>query len=92
MGTVAEYLANQRKQEWLQEGILKGMQQGRQEGIQKGELLILTKLLQRKFGNLPIHYREQLESANSVDLLRWSERLLEVNSLEELFEEIINLK
>ena len=57
------------------------MQQGRHEG----EAVLLKRLLARRFGHLPQYVLARLDQASSADLERWSERLLEANSLEEVF-------
>ena len=63
-----------------------GRHEGRQEGRQEGEAQILTRLLARKFGELPVDIRRQVESADSERLLLWSERVLTATSLEEVLQ------
>ncbi|MDE3399445.1 MAG: DUF4351 domain-containing protein, partial [Coxiella burnetii] len=66
-------------------GIQKGLQKGLQQGRQEGEYALLLKLLQRKFHGVPADYRQKLEKADADTLLKWGERLLDANSLEEIF-------
>ena len=60
-------------------------QQGRQEGRQEGESILLTRLVQKRFGELPDSVRERLRDAQPHQLEHWAERLLEVSSLGDLF-------
>jgi hypothetical protein len=69
--TVAEYLR----------------QKGRLEGEKRGEVNMLLRLLQRKFGFLPSSYREKIEKANADSLHIWGERILFANSLQQVFDE-----
>lgn len=56
-------------------------------GIQKGIDMILLHQLQHRFGSLPISYQEKLRSANSDQLMRWGEQLLEARTLQDVFAE-----
>lgn len=73
-----------------QQLINSGIEQGRQEGIQKGTLkgerLVLIRLLERKFGVIPRKYLSQLDKFNSDALLDLSEKFLDAQSLEDLFQ------
>ncbi len=69
------------------QGIKQGMQQGLQQGMQKGECIMLQRQLQRKFKQIPQHYLDKLQQADSEALLRWSEAILEARSLTDVFEE-----
>lgn len=62
-----------------------GIAKGREEGIQQGEVIVLTRLLTRRFGILPDGVVQRLEQASRGDLERWTERLLDVPHLEDLF-------
>jgi hypothetical protein len=66
-------------QQWEQEGFKKGMQQG--------EVTLLKRLLQHRFGDLPAFYAQLIEDANTETLLYWSEKILdpEVKTFEEIF-------
>ena len=52
--------------------------------IQVAETMLLD-LLQHKFKTIPDAYRHQIEQANVEALLKWSERILFCNNLEEVF-------
>lgn len=67
------------------EGKQEGKQEGRQEGKQEGESRLLQRLLIKRFGVLPDWARERIEQANIEQLEQWSLRMLEVNTLEEVF-------
>ncbi len=62
-----------------------GRQQGMQQGMQQGEAAMLIRLLQAKFGSLPEQVREKIESTDAQTLLKWSERVLTANSLEDIY-------
>lgn len=65
----------------LNEGMQKGMQKGRQEG----ELNLLIRQLTRRFGPLDATTLQRLQQANSEDLERWADNILDANSLDEVF-------
>ena len=70
--TVAEW-----KDEWKREGL--------KEGLKKGEINILFKQLELKFGPLSEENRSRIQAADSETLLEWGERILNANSLEDVF-------
>jgi uncharacterized protein DUF4351/putative YhgA-like transposase len=57
----------------------------RQEGRQEGEAMLLVRLLQKRFGELPASIHARLQSATPKQLEYWGERLLDATSLNELF-------
>jgi len=65
------------KDEWKREGL--------EEGQKKGELNILLKLLELKFGPLSKEDKLKIQVADSETLLKWGERIITVNSLDEIF-------
>ena len=73
----------------LNEGMEKGIQKGRQEGIeagiQKGELNMLIRQLTRRFGSLDAATLQRLQHADSDDLERWADNILDAKSLGEVF-------
>ena len=71
--------------EGRQEGRLEGRQEGRQEGRLEGESKLLRKLLERRFGPLPIWAINQLNDAAEQDLDAWGEGVLTASSLEAVF-------
>jgi hypothetical protein len=78
MGTLIEARMQEWEQEWLR--------QGHREGLREGATHIVQRQLQRRFGDLPDWVTSRLQDASSEQLDQWAERLLEVDSLEGLFE------
>ncbi|MBF0108135.1 MAG: DUF4351 domain-containing protein [Magnetococcales bacterium] len=56
-----------------------------QDGEQKGEAKILTSLLQRRFGTIPEWASEKIAKAEPSSLEEWSLRILDVQSLDDVF-------
>jgi len=69
------------KQQWLQEG----KQKGEQEGRRKGEVAMLLRQLERRFGALPDSARDRIATADSVALEEWGLRVLDARSLDDVF-------
>lgn len=72
-------------QEGLQLGMRQGMRQGLQQGLQQGEAAVLERLLQRRFGTLSAETRSRLENASLAELGQWADRILDADSLEQVF-------
>ena len=62
-----------------------GQWEGRQEGRQEGEAKILTRLLQRRFGNLPEWANQEIAKAEPPLLEEWSLRIFDAQSLDDVF-------
>jgi len=62
----------------------KGREEGREEGIGQGEARVLLHLLALKFGSVPDAVRSRVESADAETLLRWSERVLSADRVEDV--------
>ena len=58
---------------------------GEADGIALGEECVITLQLERRFGLLDEVKRARLALATSAERARWSERLLHVSSLDEVF-------
>ncbi|MBF0440039.1 MAG: DUF4351 domain-containing protein [Magnetococcales bacterium] len=58
---------------------------GEERGRQKGEATMLTRLLQRRFGNLPVWVSEKITIADQPTLEEWSLRLFDAQSLDAVF-------
>ena len=90
MGTLLETRMKQWEEEWLRQGLEQGREQGREEGreegVREGEARMLHRQLRQRFGELPSWVTARLRDAEPEQLERWAERLLEVESLESLFE------
>ena len=74
--TVAEW-----KEEWKQQGREEGWEGGRKEG----ESNILLKQLELKFGKLSAEERKRVQSADSETLLKWGERILTADAIDDVF-------
>lgn len=62
-----------------------GWREGRREGLEQGAQKMLLRLLNRRFGRLPVGVRRRIEEIDSVDrLIRLAERVLTARSLEDL--------
>ncbi|MGN7611473.1 DUF4351 domain-containing protein [Magnetococcales bacterium HHB-1] len=48
---------------------------------------MLQRLLQRKFSDLPLWVPEKLSKANAQQLEVWGDRILDANTLEEIFKQ-----
>ena len=72
-------------QGWLLEGKEEGKKEGEEIGIRKGQLAMLRRQLERRFGNLPPDAVERLEKADVDLLLEWSDRVLTATKLDEIF-------
>lgn len=78
-------MLEERVAEWAEEIRQRSIREGLQQGRQQGESLLLSKLLRRRFGELPAWVTPRLQQASPEQLERWAERLLETNDLETLF-------
>ncbi len=79
-------MVTQRIERITQGWLLEGRKEGEQIGIRKGELAVLRRLLERKFGKLPADAVDRLERADVDLLLVWSERVLTAEKLDDVFE------
>ena len=59
-------------------------QKGRQEGLQQGELTVLRRQIEQRFGALPSWAREKLAALSAPELEDLSLRVLDAKSVEEL--------
>ena len=75
------------RQEGRQEGIQKGRQEGIQKGRQEGEQILLQRMLTRRFGELPDWAQKRLLQASPEQLEQWADRLLDVPTLDGVFNE-----
>ena len=69
----------ERVQEWTQ--------QWKAEGRKEGEITLMIRLLEKRFGPLDETTRARLEAADAEQLLHWGERLLVAESLEAVFQD-----
>ncbi len=54
------------------------------EGRQAGEIALLGRQLERRFGPLPAWVRQQIDAAETATLETWGVRLLDATSLEDV--------
>ncbi len=62
----------------------KGLQKGLQRGRQEGELAVLRRLMEKRFGTLPKWAGDKLAALSASELEDLSERVLDANNVEEL--------
>lgn len=62
-----------------------GYAKGKEEGRQEGEAALFIRLLTWRFGELSASDLERLQRATTDQLLRWSEKLLDAKTLNEVF-------
>jgi hypothetical protein len=61
------------------------IRKGLAQGLVQGERNVVVRLLTWKFGPLPGYVAEKLQNAAESDLLVWEQRLLNANTLDEIF-------
>ena len=67
-----------------QEGIQEGVQRGIQQGIQEGELSLLRRQIQARFGSLPEWAEGRLRNRPVAEIEELGVHLLKAETLEEL--------
>lgn len=70
----------------LQGARREGWQEGIQQGVQQGEVLVLERLLIKRFGVLPEDVRQRLVQASTEQLETWTDRLLNAPTINAVFE------
>ncbi len=73
------------EQKGKQTGLVEGEQKGKQAGLVEGERLVITRLLEKRFGQLPYLLQIRLEQATLTELEQWSMELLSATCLEDIF-------
>src|SRR5580692_526742 len=76
------FIEAEQKGRW--EGRQEGRREGRQEGRQEGELIVLRRLIEKRFGPLPDWAGEKLAALPVSALEDLSEHVLDAKSVEEL--------
>ncbi|MBF0188284.1 MAG: Rpn family recombination-promoting nuclease/putative transposase [Magnetococcales bacterium] len=71
--------------QWKAEGRAEGRNEGRAEGRAEEAGSMLSRLLQRRFGDLPHWAQEKIQNANVKTLEQWSDRIFDADSLEAVF-------
>ena len=67
-------------------GLEKGLEKGREEGRRQEAIAMLTRFLTKRFGPLDEVTRERLQKAEVEQIEAWSDRVLDAQSIEEVFE------
>ena len=57
-----------------------------QQGMRQGKVEVIVQLLTRRFGQIPSKYLQEIEKAEPDKLLIWCERILDVDTIDELFQ------
>jgi predicted transposase YdaD len=73
------------REEGIRKGREEGIREGREEGIRRGRRSTLLKLLALRFGPLPERVKRRVRRAGDDKLDEWTERVLAVRSLDEVF-------
>jgi len=68
----------------------KGTQEGLKQGTQQGEIKLLQKMLEKRFGALPLEIKQSLAKASIQQIETWGDRLLDAPTLAEIFSEKSN--
>jgi len=63
----------------------RGEQRGIQIGEQRANIMMLRRLLEKRFGELPNWVNVRLEQATAPELEYWSLKLLDMTRLEDVF-------
>ena len=62
---------------WIEKGVGKK--------VEHGQACLLSKLLAKRFGVVPPETEEKLQAADSDQLERWALRLMDANTVDEVF-------
>ncbi len=60
-------------------------EEGREEGLLRGQISLLKRLLKRRYRQLPTWVEERLGKASREELESWADRVLDAESLDEVF-------
>ena len=71
-------------QEILKEGLERGEKQGLQQGLQRGETNLILRLLTRRFGEIQLPIKQQIQSLSISQLELLGESLLDFTELQDL--------
>jgi hypothetical protein len=80
-----ESMLADRVKEWTEQWKREGRAEGRAEGRTEGGATMLLRQLELKFGPLPTEFRARIEAADAERLLRWGERVLTAERLDDVF-------
>ncbi|MGB0538505.1 MAG: DUF4351 domain-containing protein [Alloalcanivorax venustensis] len=74
-----------RFEEWKERQRLVGVRQGVEQGRLDGERALVLRLIQRRFGEVPPSVHKRLQSARQHQLETWADRVLDADSLDDIF-------
>ncbi len=57
------------------------------KGAHEGEVLLLQKLLTKRFGSIPAHITAQISAASLEEIERWFDRAIDANQISDIFEQ-----
>ncbi len=69
-------------------GKAEGKAEGKVEGKAEGKAETLERLLLRRFGSIPAPLRERIHSASGEELDRWSDRIFDATSAQQVVDDI----
>jgi hypothetical protein len=70
---------------YYEKGKAEGFAEGEAQGEAKGEAKLLTCLLQKRFGAIPIPVRQRIASADAACIEKWAQRVIDAPDLESVF-------
>ena len=70
----------------IEQGIEQGIKKGIEQGIEQGEMILLRRMLAKRFGDLPEAIKMRLSQASIADLELWADRILEAKTLTDVFD------
>ncbi len=87
MKTLRDYINEDVLERGREEGREEGRAEGRAEGRREGQARLVQAMLHKKFGAQARPVEEQVGQANLADLDRWALRILDSESIEQVFAE-----
>ena len=73
---------------WVIPVIERHKSEGRAEGLVDGERAVLERQLRRRFGSLSPEVEERVAGASATDLETWADKVLDADTLEDVFNSI----
>jgi hypothetical protein len=68
------------------EGLRQGRQEGHHDGVVAGETRALTRLLQKRFGTIPVELRQRILDADTATIETWIERAVDATDVHAVFD------
>ena len=70
---------------WTRDALEEGLKRGHKQGVKQGEVSLLKRQLRHRFDRLPQWIDQRLKQASRQELESWAERVLDAESLDEVF-------